>query len=81
MWFCIGRSSLNNTFKKEVADGIRQIPEIQGEHRFMESDFRSLPCAVQKYLQHCGYIGSEKKEYLCMKYRDVDFMQGKKGQS
>lgn len=44
---------------------------------FAEEDFSSLPVAIQKYIQGCGYIGTPKMSYLKMEYKDVDFSQGK----
>ena len=34
---------------------------------------------IQRYIEHCRYIGTPKMSYLKMKYHDVDFMQGKDG--
>lgn len=79
VWFYIGYSPLKSTFKKEVACKINLFQEKTEKFCFTETDFKSMPVVIQKYLEHCGYIGSQRKEYLRIKYRNVNFIQGKKG--
>lgn len=52
--------------------------EAEGE-LFTKKDFSHLPTAIQKYIEHCGYIDTLKISYLKMAYYDVDFKQGKNG--
>lgn len=44
---------------------------------FTEKDFSHLPTAIQRYIENCGYIGTQKMSYLKMEYYNVDFSQGK----
>ena len=46
---------------------------------FTVKDFSHLPTAIQKYIESCGYIGTQKMSYLKMEYHNVGFSQGKSG--
>lgn len=77
-WFAF---SFSPTQKKFVTD----LEKLKAENRleegkvFEKSDFDNLPMPVQKYIEGCGYIGKSQMSYMCMEYKDVDFMQGRKG--
>lgn len=79
VWFHIPFSSLKKTFSKDIKEiAIENHLESENEV-FTKEEFSHLPTAIQKYVEHCGYIGTPKKSYLKMEYYDVDFMQGRKG--
>ena len=39
---------------------------------FTVKDFSHLPTAIQKYIESCGYIGTQKMSYLKMEYETVN---------
>lgn len=40
---------------------------------FTENDIKDLPEPVQKYFNHCGYIGKPKMNYIKAEFKNVDF--------
>lgn len=77
IWFHIPYSPVKIDFQNDIDTLISENQlRINGEV-FAEEDFSSLPDAIQKYIQGCGYIGTQKMSYLKMEYNDVDFSQGK----
>lgn len=79
VWFHIPYSPVKRCFAKDV-ENLKASNRLQEEGQVFRSDeFSKLPLAIQKYIEHCGYIGTPKMSYLKMKYHDVDFMQGKDG--
>ncbi|ORX49042.1 hypothetical protein BCR36DRAFT_413038 [Piromyces finnis] len=74
----MGYLLVKKQFKKDVSRLIteNQLPD---KEVFSENDFSHLPSIIQKYIINCGYIGTPKMSYLTMKYKNVDFSQGRKG--
>lgn len=79
VWFHIPYSPVKRCFIKDV-ENLKASNRLQEEGQvFRSEEFSDLPIAIQRYIEHCGYIGTPKMSYLKMKYRDVDFMQGRTG--
>lgn len=79
IWFNIPYSPVKRDFQKDI-DALISENQLQiNDEVFEEEDFSSLPTAIQKYIQECGYIGKPKMSYLKMEYHNVDFSQGKNG--
>lgn len=79
VWFRIPYSPLKRCFAKDIAN-LKAGNRLQEEGQvFKSEEFSKLPLVIQRYIEHCGYIGTPKMSYLKMEYRDVDFMQGKEG--
>lgn len=77
VWFHIPYSPVKNSFKNDIA-ALKNENLLQTETElFAKEDFSHLPKAIQKYIEHCGYIGTPKMSYLKMEYRDVTFMRGR----
>ena len=78
-WFHISYSPLNSDFKKDVEKMISKNKLSDENALFTKEDFTHFPAAIQRYIEHCGYLGTPKMSYLKMEYHDVDFMQGRNG--
>lgn len=79
VWFQIPYSPLKRCFAKDI-ESLKADNRLQDEGQvFKSEEFSKLPLVIQRYIEHCGYIGTPKMSYLKMEYRDVDFMQGKEG--
>ena len=79
LWFHIPYSPVTRGFQNDI-DALMSQNQLQINNKvFTEEDFSSLPAAIQKYVQGCGYIGTPKMSYLKMEYHNVDFSQGKSG--
>lgn len=79
IWFKIPYSPLKNKFNSDNETLKSNSGLYSNDEVFEEDDFKELPMAIQKYIDNCGYIGKPKMNYLCMKYKDVDFKQGRTG--
>lgn len=79
VWFHIPYSPVKRRFAKDV-ENLKAGNRLQEEGQvFRCEEFSKLPLAIQRYIEHCRYIGTPKMNYLKMEYHDVDFMQGKDG--
>lgn len=79
IWFNIPYSPVKKQFQNDIT-ALSAENQLQVNNKmFTEKDFSHLPTAIQRYLESCGYIGTQKMSYLKMKYRNVDFSQGKNG--
>lgn len=79
IWFNIPYSPVKKQFQNDVT-ALSAENQLQVDNKmFTEKDFSHLPTAIQRYLESCGYIGTQKMSYLKMEYRNVDFSQGKNG--
>ncbi len=79
VWFHIPYSPVKRSFAKDV-ENLKASNKLQEEGQvFRSEEFSKLPIVIQRYIEHCRYIGTPKMSYLKMKYHDVDFMQGKDG--
>lgn len=79
IWFNIPYSPIKSDFDKDVSALIQKNHLSDNNDTFRKEDFKDLPSPIQKYIEHCGYIGKDKMSYLKMEYKDVDFMQGRSG--
>lgn len=77
VWFHIPYSPVKRDFQKDIDTLMSENQLRTNNEVFTEEDFSSLPAAIQKYIQGCGYIGTPKMSYLKMEYHNVDFSQGK----
>ncbi len=78
-WFHIPFSPVKKQFQNDVTTLLNENRLSVDNKVFSENDFSLLPIAIQKYIEHCGYIGTPKMSYLKMEYHNVDFSQGKNG--
>ncbi len=79
IWFNISYSPVKKEFENDISLLVEnnRLPDTNEE--FAETDFSHLPTTIQKYIEHCGYIGKPKMSYLKMEYHNVDFSQGRNG--
>jgi len=77
IWFLVPYSPLRSEFSKDV-EALLGKPD-QRSDCFAAKDFEQMPVAIQRYVEHCGFIGTRKKGHLHMEYRNVSFMQSTKG--
>ena len=80
LWFWIPFSPLKKQFRSDI-ELLRKSNAMDEKGIFQASDFAELPAAIRKYLDYCGYIGTEKMQSLCMEYKNVNFKQGREGPS
>lgn len=77
IWFYVPDSPVKRDFQNDI-DALMSENQLRTNNEvFTKEDFSSLPVAIQKYIQNCGYIGTPKMSYLRMEYNNVDFSQGK----
>lgn len=64
IWFNISYSPVKKEFENDISLLVEndRLPDVNEE--FAETDFSHLPTAIQKYIEHCGYIGKSKMSYL-----------------
>lgn len=79
IWFNIPYSPVKKSFSNDIEELKKDIQFPEQADVFEAEEFSHLPIAIQRYIEHCGYIGTPKMSYLKMEYRDVDFMQGRTG--
>lgn len=79
IWFNIPFSPLKSDFNKDITILISDNNISQSKQVYTNEDFSKLPNTIQKYLEHCGYIGKNKTSYMSMEYHDVNFKQGQNG--
>lgn len=79
IWFNIPYSPIKQSFSKDIEALKKDIQLLEPGDVFEVEEFSHLPIAIQRYIEHCGYIGTPKMSYLKMEYRDVNFMQGRTG--
>jgi len=77
VWFHIPYSPVKSDFRKEISTLTADNHLSEAGGIFQKEDFAHCPMPIQKYIEHCGYIGTPKMSYLKMEYNDVDFSQGK----
>ncbi len=77
IWFNIPYSPVKDEFNKDVNILTEENNSMNDTEIFTKDDFSNLPITIQKYIEKCGYLGTQKMSYLKMEYHDVNFMQGK----
>ncbi|MBE5968252.1 MAG: hypothetical protein E7255_15060 [Lachnospiraceae bacterium] len=78
IWFHIPYSPTKQQFSHDVAN-LMTKKMLSVNEVFFESEFQNLPPIIQKYINHCGYIGKPKMSFMKMEFRDVAFIQGRNG--
>ena len=79
VWFNISYSPVKKQFQNDVDSLVENNKLLDENEVFTKEDFADFPLSIQKYIEHCGYIGTPKMSYLKMEYQDVDFVQGRNG--
>lgn len=79
VWFNISYSPVKKQFQNDVDSLVEDNKLLDENEFFTKEDFADFPLSIQKYIEHCGYIGTPKMSYLKMEYQDVDFVQGRNG--
>lgn len=79
IWFHIPYSPVKKQFEKDITALTEENRLSTNQDVFTYEDFSDLPLPIQKYMEHCGYIGQPKMSYLQMEYYDVAFAQGRSG--
>lgn len=80
IWFYVPYSPVKRDFQNDI-DALMSENQLRTNNEvFTKEDFSSLPVAIQKYIQNCGYIGTPKMSYLRMEYKNhptlkIDYMQ------
>lgn len=77
IWFHIPYSPIKHEFNKDVNILIEENHSMNSDEIFTKNDFSDFPFTIQKYIEKCGYLGTQKMSYLKMEYHDVNFMQEK----
>lgn len=79
IWFNISYSPVKKEFQNDISALMIENQLAIDDEVFTEKDFSHLPIAIQRYIENCGYIGTQKMSYLKMEYHNVDFSQGRNG--
>lgn len=79
IFFNVNDSPLKREFHRDVKSLAETSNDLDVNGVFQKEEFADFPMAIQRYLEHCGYIGTPKMKYMKMEYHDVDFMQSKNG--
>lgn len=77
IWFNIPYSPVKKQFQNDITALFAENQLSVDNRLFTEKDFSQLPTAIQRYIENCGYIGTQKMSYLKMEYNNVNFSQGK----
>lgn len=77
IWFNIPYSPVKKQFQNDITALLAENQLSVDNELFTEKDFSHLPTTIQRYIENCGYIGTQKMSYLKMEYHNVDFLQGK----
>lgn len=85
IWFNIPYSSVKTQFQNDVEARLQRAvthtnvntdSSVAPAGTLNSADIANLPPLIQKYLETCGYIDSERRTHLTMEYKDVDFGMG-----
>lgn len=79
IWFRIPFSPLAARYRRDVDALTAGLREGATDDVLSEKDVSCLPEPLRRYLRACGFIGAPRAAALTMVYRDVSFMQGRKG--
>lgn len=77
IWFNIPYSPVKKQFQNDITALFAENQLSVDNRLFTEKDFSQLATAIQRYIENCGYIGTQKMSYLKMEYNNVNFSQGK----
>lgn len=70
-WFQIPYSPVKKDFQKHVEQLKQRQSNLEGV--FSHEDFSQFPEVIQRYMDHCGYIGAPKMSSMKMDYGEVSF--------
>lgn len=70
-WFQIPYSPVKKDFQKHVEQLKQRPSNLEGV--FSHEDFSQFPEVIQRYMEHCGYIGAPKMSSMKMDYGEVSF--------
>lgn len=79
VYFNISYSPSKKQFYTDARALIEKSNVAISNQVFCAEDFASFPKAIQKYMNYCGYIGTTKMSYIKMGFKDVVFLQNRKG--
>lgn len=79
IWFNIPYSPVKRQFQNDIASLLAENRLSVAKEQFTKEDFAHLPAAIQRYMENCGYIGTQKMSSLKMEYHNVAFSQGQNG--
>lgn len=79
IWFNIPYSPVKRQFQNDISSLLAENRLSVDNEQFTKEDFSHLPTAIQRYMENCGYIGTQKMYSLKMEYHNVAFSQGKNG--
>lgn len=68
IWFNISYSPVKKQFQNDVSILMKENQLSTDDEVFTVKDFSHLPTAIQRYIENCGYIGTQKMSYLKMEY-------------
>ncbi|HHV65664.1 MAG TPA: hypothetical protein GXX46_11460 [Peptococcaceae bacterium] len=74
LFFMQPYSALKSEFKQTAQELTGQTNST--EELFSEQDIAKLPVPVQKYFNHCGYLGTPKMSWKKTEFKDVPFATG-----
>lgn len=60
IWFHIPFSPVKKQFQNDITALSAKNQLSVDNAVFTDKDFSDLPIAIQKYIEHCGYIGTPK---------------------
>lgn len=85
IWFNIPYSPVKTQFQNDIEARLQNVVALTNVNAdssvapagtLNSADIANLPPLIQKYLETCGYIDSERRTHLTMEYKDVDFGMG-----
>lgn len=75
IFFNISYSKTKNEFK--ILNNILTTKASKTNEVFTSEDIKNLPSPVQRFFNHCGYIGKPKMTYMKATFKDVSFSLGR----
>ena len=78
-WFRVSYSPLKNIFQERVEQEKQKTTAVNGV--FSSEDFSQFPEVIQRYMTHCGYVGTPKMSHMRMVYGKVNFKMNRSSQA
>lgn len=78
-WFRVSYSPLKNIFQERVEQEKQKTTAVNGV--FSSEDFSQFPVVIQRYMTHCGYVGTPKMSHMRMDYGKVNFKMNRSSQA
>lgn len=79
VWFRVSYSPLKNIFQERVEQEKQKTTAVNGV--FSSEDFSQFPEVIQRYMTHCGYVGTPKMSHMRMDYGKVNFKMNRSSQA